>query len=149
MDYADLAQSLVADARRAGYPSRAALLEELSGRDGRTYRIALRFAGEDPRRQLRERGKLDASELEGVLGRLDRLDRASRHGPWTRAVLELIRERPGVRAPGLAASMGRETKPFKADVRKLKELGLTESLEVGYRLSPRGKTVTRAAARRR
>jgi hypothetical protein len=29
---------------------------------------------------------------------------------------------------------------FKTNVRKLKELGLTESLEVGYRLSPRGKT---------
>jgi len=29
-------------------------------------------------------------------------------------------------------------------VRKLKELGLTESLEVGYRLSPRGVAVLRA-----
>ena len=137
------------DARRAGYPSRQALLEELSGREGRTYRIALRYAGEDPRKKLRERGTLDASELECVLARLARLDGASRRGPWTRAVLELIAKRPGVRAPDLAASMGRETKPFKADVRKLKELGLTESLEVGYRLSPRGKTVIRAAARRR
>ena len=32
-----------------------------------------------------------------------------------------------------------ETKRYKTDVRKLKELGLTESLEVGYRLSPRGR----------
>jgi hypothetical protein len=39
----------------------------------------------------------------------------------------------------LAASLGRETAPFKADVRKLKELGLTESLLVGYRLSPHGR----------
>ena len=44
-----------------------------------------------------------------------------------------------MRAPDLAASLGRETLPFKRDVRKLKELGLTESLEVGYRLSPRGR----------
>jgi ribosomal protein S19E (S16A) len=44
-----------------------------------------------------------------------------------------------VRAPDLAASVGRETKPFKIGVRKLKELGLTESLPVGYRLSPRGR----------
>jgi hypothetical protein len=44
-----------------------------------------------------------------------------------------------VRAPDLAAQLGREKRPFKADVRKLKELGLTESLDVGYRLSPRGK----------
>jgi hypothetical protein len=44
-----------------------------------------------------------------------------------------------VRAPDLAASLGRETLPFERDVRKLKELGLTESLEVRYRLSPRGR----------
>ena len=55
----------------------------------------------------------------------------------------MIRDRPAVRAPDLAASFGRETLPFKRDVRKLKELGLTESLEVGYRLSPRGETVVR------
>jgi Mn-dependent DtxR family transcriptional regulator len=56
-------------------------------------------------------------------------------------VLRLISERPAVRAPDLAASLGRETQPFKTDVRKLKEMGLTESLEVGYRLSPRGRAV--------
>ena len=37
--------------------------------------------------------------------------------------------------------VGREKPPFKRDVRKLKELGLTESLERGYRLSPRGRAV--------
>jgi hypothetical protein len=63
-------------------------------------------------------------------------------------VLEAIRERPGVRAPDLAASFGRETRPFKADVRKLKELGLTESLPVGYRLSPRGEAVLQAERRK-
>jgi ribosomal protein S19E (S16A) len=41
----------------------------------------------------------------------------------------------------LAAAAGRERHPFKTDVRKLKELGLTESLEVGYRLSPRGRAL--------
>jgi ribosomal protein S19E (S16A) len=46
-----------------------------------------------------------------------------------------------VRAGDLADSLGRETPPFKVDVRKLKEMGLTESLEVGYRLSPRGRAV--------
>lgn len=34
-----------------------------------------------------------------------------------------------------------EQRPFKANVRKLKELGLTESLEVGYRLSARGRAL--------
>ncbi|GJF05761.1 hypothetical protein [Pseudonocardia sp. D17] len=71
--------------------------------------------------------------------RLARLDRASAHGPWTARTLTLIAENPEVRAPDLAARMGRETLPFKRDVRKLKELGLTESLPVGYRLSPRGR----------
>ena len=56
-------------------------------------------------------------------------------------MLELIRDRPEVRAPDLAESLGLETPPFKRDVRKLKESGLTESLEIGYRLSPRGRAV--------
>ena len=41
-----------------------------------------------------------------------------------------------MRAPDLAASLGRETLPFKRDVRKLKELGLTRSLPVGMRSHP-------------
>jgi hypothetical protein len=53
----------------------------------------------------------------------------------------LIASSPGVRAEDLARSVGREKMPFKLDVRKLKELGLTESLETGYRLSPRGQAV--------
>ena len=62
-------------------------------------------------------------------------------GDWTYEVLRAIAEHPGLRAPDLAASFGRETAPFKRDVRKLKELGLTESLEIGYRISPRGQAV--------
>ena len=46
-----------------------------------------------------------------------------------------------MRAAELAAGAGVETLKFKQDVRKLKELGLTESLDVGYRLSPRGEAV--------
>ncbi|WP_237726870.1 hypothetical protein [Rhodococcus jostii] len=49
-----------------------------------------------------------------------------------------VADNPGRRAPDLAASLGRETEPFKRDVRKLKNLGLTHSLDVGYRISPRG-----------
>ena len=58
--------------------------------------------------------------------------------------LALIAARPHVRAPDLAASLGWETPPFKANVRKLKALGLTESRDPGYRLSPRGVVVLRA-----
>jgi hypothetical protein len=50
------------------------------------------------------------------------------------------------RAADLAASFGRETQPFKLDVRKLENLGLTLSLDVGYRLSPRGEASLRTRA---
>jgi len=128
------------DARRAGAESREAVLSE-GPRERALYRIEFRLAGPDPRVALRERADISPEERAEIDARLSRLDAASRHGPWTRTVLELIAERPATRAPDLAASLGRETAPFKADVRKLKELGLTESLEVGYRLSPRGKAV--------
>ena len=44
----------------------------------------------------------------------------------------------------LARQVGYERAVFKVKVRALKEMGLTESLEVGYRLSPRGHAVLRA-----
>jgi hypothetical protein len=96
-------------------------------------------AGADPRVALREQADLADEDRRAVDARLDRMDAARADGPWTREVLRLIAERPGVRAPDLAASLGRETLPFKRDVRKLKELGLTHSLVVGYELSPRGR----------
>ena len=46
---------------------------------------------------------------------------------------------------GVAQELGRETMTFKRDVRKLKELGLTESLDTGYRLSPRARALGRRA----
>jgi hypothetical protein len=127
-----------ADARRAGAESREALFAGLPG-DGTLHRIEFRLAGPDPRIALRARSDISPAERAEIDARLARLDAAGRHGAWTAKVLGLIAERPGTRAPDLAVSLGRETAPFKADVRKLKELGLTESLEVGYRLSPRGR----------
>jgi hypothetical protein len=61
------------------------------------------------------------------------------HGAWIMQTLGAIAERPATRAGDLATDLGQERLPFKANVRKLKALGLTESLEVGYRLSPRGR----------
>jgi hypothetical protein len=131
-----------ADARRAGHASRAELLRELDARGSAPiWRVELHWAGEDPRLELRERADLGTDELSALRERLARLDAASGHGPWTRATLELIGERPAVLAAELAEAMGRERLPFKRDVRKLKELGLTESLERGYRLSPRGRAL--------
>lgn len=135
-----------ADARDAGFADVDALRAAQTG-DGLLFRIGVRPAGPDPRVALRARSRLSPRQRAELAARLERLDRSSRRGPWTAQVLELIATHPGVRAPDLAASLGLETLPFKRDVRKLKELGLTESLEVGYRLSPRGRAWRRGAAR--
>jgi hypothetical protein len=127
------------DARRAGFADREELVGQLRGPEaGPLYRIAFHHAGDDPRIALREEADLDPAGVERLRTRLARLDGASSHGPWTRATLELIAAHPARRAGDLATMVGRETQPFKTDVRKLKALGLTESLDVGYRLSPRG-----------
>ena len=103
------------------------------------YRIAFHAVTEpDPRAELAANATLTDDDVAEITKRLDRLDRASTHGPWTRAVLDVIAAHPATRAPDLAAGFGRETAPFKIDVRKLKNLGLTISLPVGYQLSPRG-----------
>lgn len=127
------------DAVRAGYATRTALLDELGTRPGELYRVAFHLRGPDPRIALRQRDELTGDDAAELGRRLGRLDRASHHGPWTRAVLALIAERPGTRAGDLADVLGQGRLEFKADVRKLKALGLTESLPIGYRLSPRGR----------
>jgi hypothetical protein len=126
------------DAKLAGYASLDELLQEIRSREGTLYRIEVHFQGADPRIELREQKRLSKSELKEVLQRLARMDARSRNGSWTRQVLELLRDNPGVRAGDLSPKIKREKLAFKRDVRKLKELGLTESLKVGYRLSPRG-----------
>jgi hypothetical protein len=128
------------DATEAGFESVAGLLADAGNRGDTLFRIGVRLLGPDPRAALRE-SIPDPAELMAIQSRLDRLDAATARGPWTAATLSLIEENPGVRAEDLARMVGREKKPFKLDVRKLKELGLTESLPVGYRLSPRGKVV--------
>jgi hypothetical protein len=140
IDVVDPARISTADARRAGFASSGELRKELRGTDDLpTYRIRFHAAdGPDPRATLAADGALEPAAVEEIRTRLARLDRASAHGPWTTAVLRAIAARPATRAADLAAGFGRETQPFKLDVRKLKNLGLTISLEVGYHLSPRG-----------
>lgn len=134
-----------ADARAAGYPSVAAAVADLRGTPGDpVFLLRLHMAGdEDPRAALAASTGLSTEDVTEITRRLERLDRASNHGPWTGETLDIIQRRPAVRAGDLAAELGRETLPFKLDVRKLKNLGLTLSLEVGYRLSPRGEAYLR------
>lgn len=133
----------------AGYESAAVLLADLRG-DGSlpVYRVRFHAApGEDSRDLLAADAALDASSLATITHRLERLDHASPSGPWTRTALLLIARNPGVRAGDLAPQAGLETLDFKRNVRKLKNLGLTVSLEVGYRLSPRGEAYWQSLAR--
>lgn len=129
----------VVDAKQAGYSSLVELMAELSQRDtGDVYRIKVRHLGADPRIALRRKSRIGTDEFDALLVRLQRLDGIT---PWAKRTLALIARHPGRRAAELAAELGQETAPFKLNVRKLKAFGLTESLEVGYRLSPRGRTV--------
>ena len=161
VEVTDTATITDADARAAGFANAAELRsrlaatvpEERSGaqrpnasrRAGpraskggdRIFRIALSWVGEDPRVELRA-AVPDAAELAGVTAAVAELDASRRGGPWTRQILEWIRDHPGVISTELATLLGREVLPMKADIRRLKALGLTESLRVGYRLSPRG-----------
>ncbi|PZF80701.1 hypothetical protein [Jiangella anatolica] len=136
------------DARAAGFPDAASLRADLPGDPANpTYRVQFHPATDpDPRSELASGGQLDAAEIDAITKRLDRLDRASSYGAWTRETLRLIEQHPERRAGDLADMAGRERAPFKLDVRKLKNLGLTLSFPIGYRISPRGRAYLDATA---
>jgi len=134
-----------ADAVAAGEASLPTLLARLQRPDakGTVWRVDLRYVGIDDRIERRTNDELGADDIAALRARLDRLDRAAA-GPWTRTTLRLIEKYPGVVSTALARHTGQERPAFKINVRKLKEMGLTESLDVGYRLSPRGEALLRA-----
>lgn len=133
-----------ADAVAAGEADLAALLRRLGDpAPGSTvWRIDLRHLGADDRIERRADDELTADDIAALRARLDRLDRNGK--PWTRTTLQLIEKYPGVVSTALARHTGQDRPDFKLNVRKLKEMGLTESLQVGYRLSPRGEALLRA-----
>ncbi len=135
-------------ARAGGFESRAELLEymapvakvELSD-ETLVFDVTLRHAGDGDRVEGAMKATLKKADVEELARKLKRLDGRK---PWTMTVLKLIRRRPRVAASKLAASLGLETAPFKVNVRKLKRLGLTQSFEVGYEVSPRGQAFLKA-----
>lgn len=137
-----------ADALAAGYADRDDLIQHLNYREDPIYRIEVHFAGADPRIALRETDELSETELDNILAKLDKMDRTSKRGPWTRSYLQAIRDMPATYSGLLANYLSLSQAEFKPWVRKLKALGLTESLEVGYRLSPRGEKVLDALVTR-
>ncbi len=148
VEVVDPAELTDPDAAPAGYDSVAALRADLRGDpENPVFRLAVRPAdGPDPREVLAADADLTPADVAELDRRLARLDRASPNGPWTAETLAAIRDQPGRRAGDLAAAAGRETPAFKLDVRKLKALGLTYSLPVGYRLTPRGAAYLRLSA---
>ncbi len=126
-----------ADAAAAGFESVEALKKVLAA-DGDLYRVRFHPAGEDERAALRTTVATDAGAIDALEKSLAKLD-ARKGGPWTLDMLALIEAHPATLAAKLANKVKREKLEFKEDVRKLKGLGLTESLDVGYRLSPRGR----------
>ncbi len=134
-----LDQISAADAHRAGYESRESLLDELQHRpEGDIYRIELGPLRPDPRIALRETRVLTEAELHVLRSQLSQLDARAVEGAWTSCTLDALRSHPGVRAGDVCGLVGQEKERFKLNVRKLKNLGLTESLGTGYRLSSRG-----------
>lgn len=131
------------DVLRAGFVTRAELVAYIASArevrlrpDSQLFRVALRFGGDGDRVAIALDGALDEAAAEDLARRLARLDGTR---PWTAETLALIDAHPRIAASKLAAMVGRETAPFKVDVRKLKKLGLTQSFEVGYEISPRGR----------
>ena len=133
------------DAVAAGEANRAALLARLRHPrpDTAVWRVGLRYVGIDDRIERRAVDTLTDDDIAALRSRLERLDRGA-GGPWTRTTLQLIEKYPGVVSTALARHTKQDRPDFKINVRKLKEMGLTESLQVGYQLSPRGQALLRA-----
>jgi hypothetical protein len=135
------------DAAEAGFDSVANLIKWCRAKgNGDLYRIGIALTGPDPRIELRRTADLDTTDITALNARLDRMDRAAEE-PWTRSTLRQIQRLPGVVSTELAAEVGQERRAYKLRVRRLKALGLTESLEKGYRLSPRGQAYLAALDR--
>lgn len=136
------------DAKRAGFSTRAeaiAYLEELGPLTDATevYRVELHHGGDGDRVELALEDQLGEDDIATIRGKLARLDKESK---WTAKTLAIIGAHPRIAASQLAKKLGRETLPFKVDVRKLKKLGLTQSFEVGYEISPRGRAYLAATS---
>ena len=132
--------------RRAQLESHQALCEFLRvSPDTSVYQVDFHFLGKNPVKQI-DQTLLDAAELIQLQQRLQRMDKT---GAWTSQVLRLIKKHPGTGARVLAPETGMELAVFKRNVRKLKALGLTISLETGYRLSPRGEQLLEGAGSER
>jgi hypothetical protein len=143
------------EAQSAGFSGRPELIGYLQGlsriplkNNSALFRIRLHYAGDGDRAALAMEARLNSEDIAAIAGRLGKMDAASHTGPWTRQTLTLIESHPRIAASKLAKMIGRETAPFKTDVIKLKKLGLTQSFEVGYEVSPRGRAFLKKSVKK-
>ncbi|MEB3370863.1 hypothetical protein [Saccharopolyspora mangrovi] len=123
-----------ADAARAGFSTAAGLRASLSRHRGTTYRLELthldRPAAPEPAPVA-----LGEAQRRALKAQLARLDLGTPRGPWTRQLLELLRQQPGLAPAELAAAQQRPVSRTKTDLWRLRELGLIDTTGPGTRLS--------------
>lgn len=135
----DASEIEIVDAINAGFASLDELLQLLNKTEqGIIYKIHVDYFDEDPRIALRENINPENVELKEITSKLERLDRYSKRGNWTLEILKLIHQNPTLRAADLAQRTKWEKEWLKLNIRKLKNIGLTISHEVGYSISPLG-----------
>lgn len=128
------------DLPRTGFLSLSDLSEFLEQRgtaERRLYRLEFVYLGHRADLEPDRQGTDAVEELEQLDRLLTKKDQNSGFA-WTRPTLQLIGEMPGASSAVLASILERDRAALKKDVRKLKQLGLTVSLEVGYQLSAKG-----------
>jgi hypothetical protein len=140
------------DARRAGFADREELvvyLREVKEDVDEVWRIELHHGGDGDRVESALRADVSDQEREEIRGKLARMDDRSERGAWTAKTMRLIERHPRTAASVLAKKLGWPKDELKASIVKLKKLGLTQSFEVGYELSPRGRAYLASRVTRR
>ena len=131
-----------AQARAAGYPDAKTAQKELDRRPARhTYVIAVSYLAPDERPELASDDRLTDADVSAISARLDRWECG--HRAVDAAVPDDDRRQRGGPGAGPRGARRARVPRFKRRVRQLKGLGLTISLDVGYRLSSRGRAYLR------
>lgn len=126
------------DALNAGFTDKKQLLKSLASSSGTIFKLSVSYHSADPRIKLREQTELSEQQFTALKKKLERLDTLSKQGHWTEKVLFTIKDNPNLHAIGISKLTGFDKEWLKLNIRKLKNLGLTISHNVGYRLSPLG-----------
>lgn len=131
------------EAIQAGFTDKKQLLKSFThSSTGTIFKISVSYHSADPRIKLREQTELSEQQFTDLKKKLERLDNHSKQGHWTNKVLLTIKDNPNLHAIGIAKLTGFEKEWLKLNIRKLKNLGLTISHNVGYELSPLGNRFT-------